>query len=161
MHMDHDEEHLSQAKKEMVRADHLLYVSLKYSRTVDVIKSVVSRLIDAFDAALVAALELEMSGPELKKALAGAKTKCDAFLLLHPDKKEEIVFYQFLRKLNRAEVEQRLNEFRRHVTLITTVEGEKVQIKIETVEEYYKRVKTFILFITEEVFKEQQQTYHH
>ncbi len=38
---------LDNAKEELKRADHLFYVSLKYTRTVDVIKSIIERLINA------------------------------------------------------------------------------------------------------------------
>ena len=40
---------IEKAKEELKRADHLYYVSLKYTKTVDVIKSIIERLINAFD----------------------------------------------------------------------------------------------------------------
>ena len=40
---------LEEAREELKRADHLIYVSLKYTRTVDVIKSVIDRLISCLD----------------------------------------------------------------------------------------------------------------
>jgi len=45
-------EELEKAWEEIKRVDHLIYVSLKYTRTVDVIKSVVERLIASIDHAL-------------------------------------------------------------------------------------------------------------
>ena len=36
-------EYLVDSKQEINRADHLIYVSLKYTRTVDVIKSIIER----------------------------------------------------------------------------------------------------------------------
>lgn len=142
------------ATKEMVRADHLIYVSLKYSRTVDVIKSVISRLIEAFEFAMKAVLKTELSEDELKEALHGPKTMADWLLKLHPEFKPEVEFYQFMRKLNKAPVKKRLNEFRRHVTLVTEVEGEEVNVKIETVEEYNKKVKDFIQKVHQTLYKE-------
>ena len=44
--------HLDEAKEEIKRADHLIYISLKYTKTVDVIKITIQRLINAFDFAI-------------------------------------------------------------------------------------------------------------
>ena len=41
------EDALEQSRKELSRADHLLFVSLKYTRTVDVLKSLIERLISS------------------------------------------------------------------------------------------------------------------
>ena len=43
------EESLNDAKEELKRVDHLIYVSLKYTRTVDVLLNVIRRMIDAYD----------------------------------------------------------------------------------------------------------------
>lgn len=143
--MVHEPDNLYQkALKEMVRADHLIYVSLKYSRTVDVIQSVISRLVDAFTYAMKDTLEKTLKGDELKSALHGPKSMSDFMLKIIPDTKEHIEFYLFLRKLNKAPVLQRLNEFRRHVTMVTKVDEQDLNIKIETVEEYYNKVNIFI-----------------
>ncbi|MBW3011523.1 hypothetical protein KY326_04865, partial [Candidatus Woesearchaeota archaeon] len=142
------------ASKEMVRADHLIYVSLKYSRTVDVIKSVVSRLIEAFEFAMKAVLKIELGEDELKEALHGTKTMCDWLARLHPEFKDDIEFYQFMRKLNKAPVKERLNEFRRHVTLVTEVDGKPINVKIETVEEYNVKVKEFIQKVNGKLYNE-------
>ena len=39
-------DYLDDVKNEVKRVDHLIYVSLKYTRTVDVIRSVVERIIN-------------------------------------------------------------------------------------------------------------------
>ena len=49
-------ESLDNAKEELKRADHLIFVSLKYTRTVDVIKSIVERLLNAFNLGIEALL---------------------------------------------------------------------------------------------------------
>ncbi len=45
-----EHEFLETAQDELKRADHLMFVSLKYTRTVDVIKSIITRLKAAIDA---------------------------------------------------------------------------------------------------------------
>lgn len=141
------------AKKEMVRVDHLIYVSLKYSRTVDVIKSVVKRLISTFDFAILAALETKIKGDELKNALHGPKTMRDAMEKTYAETKDFMEFYKFLRDLDQAKVKQRLNEFRRHVTLVADVGEEEQLVKIETVEEYYLKTKDFLAMVDDLIHK--------
>ena len=43
-------EAVTNAVEELKRVDHLIFVSLKYTRTVDVLRSVINRLIDAYGA---------------------------------------------------------------------------------------------------------------
>ena len=50
------QESLERAQSELKRADHLTYVSLKYTRTVDVLKSIISRLIATIDEGMDALL---------------------------------------------------------------------------------------------------------
>ena len=144
-----DEDVFFKAKKEMVRVDHLIFVSLKYSRTVDVIKSVIKRIISTFDLGMIAALETKYKGEELKNVLHGPKSMRDAMRKEFPDTKDFMKFYKFLRELDKARVKQRLNEFRRHVTLVADVAGEEQNVKIETVEEYYEKTKEFLEVIGE------------
>ena len=51
------QESLTDANEELKRVDHLVYVSLKYTRTVDVIKSVIERLISSVDFMMEALFE--------------------------------------------------------------------------------------------------------
>ena len=48
---------IPEAKEELKRADHLLYVTLKYTRTADVIKNTIHRLLNAIDYAIIFSLE--------------------------------------------------------------------------------------------------------
>ena len=48
---------LENAREELKRIDHLIYVTLKYTRTVDVIKNVIERLINVFDCIIGALLK--------------------------------------------------------------------------------------------------------
>ncbi len=155
-------ENFKNAKKEMIRADHLLYVSLKYSRTVDVIRSVISRLIDAFDFASVAVLESKFDGEELRQLMHGPKTRCDGVLKVFPNSNDHIEFYLYLRKLSKAPVVQSLNEFRKNVTFVTELDGKKIEIMIPTVEDYYYKMKKFVEYLNKELYGvEFEEEYRH
>ena len=45
------------ANNELKRADHMLYISLKYTRTCDVMQNIIKRLIAAFDFGIEAMLD--------------------------------------------------------------------------------------------------------
>ena len=46
-------QHDSDSKEELKRADHLLYVTLKYTKNIDVIRNAIRRLINACDYAIL------------------------------------------------------------------------------------------------------------
>lgn len=140
---------LEQSKKELNRADHLLFVSLKYTRTVDVLKSLIERLISSMafsNHALLLHLkdnkklsvvpELPRSQIEIvKKEFANDKNIFNF-----------IDFYLLLRKLDKAEY-ARSSEFRRHVTMTASVEGKKVEITIDIITDYYNKAKEYLNYV--------------
>src|SRR3989344_4557868 len=142
------EEHLKQARDELKRADHLIYVSLKYTRTCDVFKNCIARLIDAIDFSLTAMLiQLEEAGTiteipqqaRLRAELVKQQVHDDRILKL-------IEFYLFLRQVNRAEFD-RAREYRRHVTMTCKVEGENVEITIDNITQYYKEIRDDLAYV--------------
>ncbi len=150
------------AQKDMIRADHLLYVSLKYSRTVDVIRSLINRLIEAFDLANIAVLEENLHGEELKKTLHGSKTRTDALVKIFPETKEYVDFYFYLRKIYKGPVLQSLSEFRKNVTLVTEIEGKEVRINLVNSEEFYYKMKDFIKLLNKLLNDvEEEEVYRH
>lgn len=144
------EDALEQSRKELSRADHLLFVSLKYTRTVDVLKSLIERLISAMSFSnhalllhlkdmkkLSAVPELPRNQVEIiKKEFVNDKTLLNF-----------IDFYLLLRKLDKAEYE-RSSEFRRHVTMTAFVEGKKVEVTIDIITDYFNKAKEYLTFAT-------------
>ena len=60
-------EETDNALEELKRADHLIYVSLKYTRTTDVIRSTIKRLISAYNYAILDLLEYSKNKNLIKK----------------------------------------------------------------------------------------------
>lgn len=152
-------EAIEQARKEISRADHLLFVSLKYTRTVDVLKSLIERLINAIfysNLALLIHLKDEKkisSVPELPR------TQIEVLKKAFPDDKELlnfIDFYLLLRKLDKAEYE-RSSEFRRHVTMTAVVDGRKVEITIDIITDYFNKTKDYFAFFSKLIFGEKKE----
>lgn len=150
-------ETLNNAYTEIKRADHIVYVSLKYTRTADVIKNVVERLIDA-NSLMIASL--------VKKLVADCKVVDSEYSLSEkikllkdnfPDDKlilDMMEFNNYLRKLSRAEFTGE-NEYRRHVMMKAIVDGVLQEIDIEKITEYYDRVKSYFFHIRDIILPEQ------
>ena len=140
-------QYLEEAKQELKRVDHLVYVSLKYTRTVDVIKSVLERLIAAYDFIVMELLEYIK---EQKKIDKFPQTPLERVELIqntfqdHIELNEALNFYLKLRKLSRAPYGKR-EEFRRHVTMIAKLDNwETEEISIDVVKEYFDNTKKFV-----------------
>lgn len=138
---------MEEAKEELKRVDHLVFVSLKYTRTVDVIKSVLERLIAAYEFIVMELLEYIK---EQKKVQVFPQSPVERVGVIqnafpdHLELNETLNFYLKLRKLSRAPYGKR-EEFRRHVTMIATLENEEVvEVDIDRVKEYYDKTKEFV-----------------
>lgn len=142
------EEFISNAREELKRVDHLIYVSLKYTRTVDVLRNVIFRLIDAFDF-MIGDL-LQFYEDKLEEAVPSSPAmKVDVLRGIFKDNSQMtkfLDFYMLLRKLSRAKY-KRINEFRRHVTMIADVDSKTVEVNIDVVTEYYKDSKEYLDYI--------------
>lgn len=143
------DEALENAKEELKRADHLLYVSLKYTRTVDVIKSIIERLINTFnytfDALLIAAKE---KGTFQGKIHELPRPKAEQVTRVYSDDlfKNYLDFYLLLRKIDKANFDRSL-EFRRHVTMTAHLSDEKAEVTIDIINDYFDQTKEFLNFV--------------
>lgn len=132
--------------QEKISADHLLYVSLKYTKTCDVIKNLLLRW-------------RRMIETSVDKILWHAKTKKKIpSVPENPVKKVEeikklfkkdsnfiqvIEFYEMLRKIEELRTE-RIGEFRKNVTLKIMFKGEEINVNLEKLKEYADRLEKFI-----------------
>lgn len=148
------------AIQELKRVDHLFWVSLKYTRTVDVIKHVIDRLINCIGFGLEALLKYAKEKKLITSIPTNTGLRCDLLKRISPDNLElidYINFYLRLRKLSKAEYTRR-EEFRRHVTMIATIDkGEIVEVSIDVLKEYYGKTKDFIAFVKRVINEEKEE----
>jgi hypothetical protein len=138
-------ENLNETYVELKRIDHLIYVSLKYTRTVDVIVSVVERMINFFNLLIDSILEHHQELGNIDTIQKSPGLKCDQLRSVVDDSKidEMIDFYLLLRKIVRMKAHT-INEYKRHVGRVTQMDnGTELIINIDLVTEYYKRLKDF------------------
>ena len=143
------------AINELKRAEHLLYVSLKYTRTVDVIRSIIDRLIASFDF-MMEDLFIHFKD-KIEDDIPKAPVKrAELIKNLFGDNEraiEAIDFYLLLRKLKRAKYVKQM-EFRKHVAMVSTLENSDgtttiKKIGLEEISNYYHFTKKCVEFIDE------------
>lgn len=143
-------EYLYEAVEELKRVDHLVYVSLKYTRTVDVIKSVLERLINFYDFAFLALLHSAKIKKLIQDYPNAPRARAETVAKIYHLKDELPVFvdiYMKIRMVNRAEY-TRSQEFRKNVTMTAMVdEGPPVDITIAVLLEHYDKAKSFLPII--------------
>ncbi len=133
-------EYLEEAREELKRVDHLIYVSLKYTRTVDVLLNAISRMIDAYDLTFQAIIQNSIDKEELKNMPATPIERGNAVRDLYPDDQQindnvELCF--LLRKIHRSPNPEKTQEYRRHVQLSTFVDGREEIVNIDIITQYY------------------------
>ena len=142
-------ERLEEAIGELKRADHMIYVSLKYTRTVDVIKNILERLISGFDFTfdyLIEHLKETKKIEELPVARTKKMEVLTSYFQNSTEFKDYLDFYLLLRKIDQANFTRR-QEFRRHVTMSAMLEDNRiVELNIDIIHEYYNKTKAFVDF---------------
>lgn len=132
------------AEQELKRADHLIYVTLKYTRTVDVIKNTIKRLINAYDFAILEALKYL----KIKNISDVARVRIKQLEEKLPQFKSEMKFYLLLKELDAVPF-RRKEEYRKNVALVTDI----MDVNFEKLRGFFERTILFVKTI-EEMTKE-------
>lgn len=149
-------EALERAQQELKRADHLIYVSLKYTRTVDVLKSIIERLISTMDNGLDALLCSAKTDGKIPAVPTLPRLKIEALKKAYTDQeqlKPYLQFYLLLRKLDKASF-KRAQEYRRHVTMKAALDEHDVEITIDIISDYFHKTKEFLTVVEQFIEEE-------
>ena len=141
-------EKLDDAGEELKRAEHLIYVSLKYTRTADVLFNTIVRMLDAYDLLINTLLEYAKDTKSLQESPTTPLEKGNLVKKLYPQQEiqDNIDLFFLLRKIYRAPYEKE-QEYRRHVAIITTLDGREEVINIDIITQYYEFEKNFFQFV--------------
>jgi len=140
------------ALEELKRADHLIYVSLKYTRTTDVIRSTIKRLISAYNYAILDLLEYSKNKNLIKKIPIPNEEKVNlAKQILKNQSIKYIKLYDLLKLIDKSEYSSK-EEFRKNVTL-TTKTKKPIEIKTDTLHDYFDTTKEFITLVEDFIKK--------
>ena len=147
----HPTENLQLALQELKRADHSIAVSLKYTRTVDVIKSIIDRLINTLSFCLDVLLAHAKTQRKITEIPELARLKVDLVKQVYPNDRvisDFCEFFLLLRQVTKARFE-RAQEYRRHVTMTAHLDNSQtVEITIDIISEYFERTKEFYTLVS-------------
>jgi hypothetical protein len=132
--------------QEKISADHLLYVSLKYTKTCDVIFNLLLRWRRMIETSIDAILKQLKNKKKISVIPENNVKKIDEIKKAFKKDKdflEVIEFYEMLRKVEELRRE-RIGEFRKNVTLRIFYRGEEININLEKLKEYAEKLEKFI-----------------
>lgn len=149
-------EQLEECLHEMVgslrRSEHSYYVSLKYTRTVDVIRNLLERYIKTLEHMVNSLIEYEAEKNPMLEKPQFLIAKINLVQKVYDDKfiQEAMDFLLFLRKALRAKY-GKCEEFRRNVTMSVKIEGKEHNINIDSLGEYYEQVSGYIKYTVKKI----------
>lgn len=141
---------LEDAFNEVKRCDHLIHVSLKYTRTVDVLISVLKRFISCIDFSMNSLLLKSIEEKNIENIPESPLGKLNMIKKLYDDQIIQDIMekYGLFRRLVRADYSKR-NEYRRYVTMTVDDNGTIVEIDIDKVSEYFIEIKKYLIRVQE------------
>lgn len=134
--------------KEKISADHLLYVSLKYTKTCDVILNLIKRWTIMIDDSIQGILEYLKKKKKIKLIPIAPRQKTEIVKKMIKDEevKKAIELYEFFKRIDHSRV-IRESEFRKDVHLKIDDNGKEVIINLEKLKEYAETLEKFISYI--------------
>ena len=132
--------------QEKISADHLLYVSLKYTKTCDVIMNLIlrwTRMIDTSIDKILAIAKKKKKISVISTNPLGRIEQVEKLLKKDQNFQEVIELYKMFRKIKDLRTE-RIGEFRKNVTLTVFYQGKEIAINLEKLKEYAEMLEKFI-----------------
>ena len=132
--------------QEKISADHLLYVSLKYTKTCDVITNLILRWRKMIETSINELLKHAKKKKKISSIPENPVGKIEAVKgLFKKDKNflEVITIYEMFRKIEELRKE-RIGEFRKNVNLKVFYKGEEININLEKLKDYADKLEKFI-----------------
>jgi len=132
--------------QEKISADHLLYVSLKYTKTCDVIINLLLRWQKMIETSIDEMLKHSKKKKKISFISSNPIGKIEQIRKLFKKDKEflkVIDIYEMFRKIKELKKE-RIGEFRKNVTLKVFYRGKEININLEQLKIYAEMLEKFI-----------------
>ena len=152
-------DYLLEAREELKRLEHIIYVSLKYTRTVDVILNAVHRLMSTYDWIIEAFLEEAKKKGTIEALPKTPPLRKKKLEELYPDDKEMLkylAFYAFLKTVLSSTHTKR-EEYRRHVALVVELNNTDVEINIDNLLNCERFVHQFFNYAWEKIVGKREE----
>ena len=132
--------------QEKISADHLLYVSLKYTKTCDVIINLILRWSKMINTSIEEILKHAKKKKKISSISTNPLGRIEQVRKLFKKDKEflkVLEMHEMFRKINELKKE-RIGEFRKNVTLKVFYQGKEVNINLDELKIYADRLERFI-----------------
>ncbi len=132
--------------KEKISADHLLYVSLKYTKTCDVITNLILRWSKMIETCIDEILKHAKKKKKVASVSSNPVGKIEQIRKLFkkdPDFLKVIDLYEMFRKIRDLRTE-RIGEFRKNVNLKVFYRGKEIDINLVQLKIYAEMLEKFI-----------------
>ena len=132
--------------QEKISADHLLYVSLKYTKTCDVIKNLILRWRKMIETSIEEILKHAKKKRKISSVSSNPLGKIENVKKLFKKDRnflEVIEMYEMFRKIDELRTE-RIGEFRKNVALKIFYQGKEINVDLEKLKEYAEKLEKFI-----------------
>ena len=132
--------------KEKISADHLLYVSLKYTKTCDVIINLLLRWKILIELAMDKLVERAKKEKKWKPIPDAPRAKLVALKRIYAEDEliaKTLTLYELFRDIEGLD-KVREHEFRKGVNLRVTYKGELININLDMLKEYASVLERFI-----------------
>ena len=134
--------YLEDAKDELKRADHLVFISLKYTRTCDIIRNTIERIINAYEFIILASLESAKNSNRIDSIPKSKLERVELIQKLKRNIKEDIKTYLLLIDIFNSKFERR-EEYRKNVTLIAKFKKDDIEINVPSLMDHFEKIKEF------------------
>lgn len=156
---EHLEELVEELRGSLRRAEHSYYVSLKYTRTVDVIRNLIDRIIITLEEAAVVLLDFNKEKGVIDEIPTNLIDQVKLVQEIYEEDEQFQDAYElffFLRKVRRQSY-TKSEEFRRHVAMTTKVDGEEYVFNIDVMGEYYHMLEGWIKHALNIAFEKKEE----
>ncbi len=140
---------LEKIMKEKISADHLLYVSLKYTKTCDVILNLIRRWTIMIDDCVYGLLEQLKKKKKLKTIPSAPRQRIEIIkkeFKKAPEVTKAMEVYEFFKKIDNLRT-VRESEFRKDVRLKIYEDGTETIINLDKLKEYAAILESFISYV--------------
>jgi len=132
--------------KEKISADHLLYVSLKYTKTCDVIINLLLRWKIMIDMGMEKLIERAKKEKKWKPVSDAPRARLVQLMRIYENDeniKRTLELYELFRDIEKLE-KVRESEFRKGVNLRVIYKGQTININLDMLKEYSQVLEKFI-----------------
>ena len=132
--------------QEKISADHLLYVSLKYTKTCDVMINLLFRWCRMIEISIEKILKHAKKKKKISSIPGSPVEKLEKIKGLFKKDKDflkTIEMYEMFRKVDELKKE-RIGEFRKNVTLRLWYKGKEINVNLDMLKEYAANLEKFI-----------------